>query len=182
MQGGQWMVTLVDNFGGTLPIFVLGIFELVAIFYFYGLENLCIDIEFMTKRRVTFYWRFCWFVLAPLIMTIVYIYSSITMKPLQYAGLDYPTRYLVIGWSIFIFAIFQLPIWFIFRFARSNLSASDTIIKIFKYTKLWGPRKENDRNEWLKYREEVKQRSRTIANGTGHSKLKKAYNFAFGNY
>lgn len=181
-QGGQWMTALVDNFGGTLPIFVLAIFEIVAIFYFYGLENLCIDIEFMTRRRVTFYWRICWFLLAPVIMTIVYIYSSITMEPLKYAGHDYPTKYLVIGWSIFLIAMMQLPLWFIYRFATSPLPASKAIVDIFHSTPLWGPRKPTDRNEWLKYHEEVKQRSRNIANASGHSRLVRSFNFAFGRY
>lgn len=176
------MITLVDNFGGTLPIFVLAIFELIAIFYFYGLENLCIDIEFMTKRHVTFYWRICWYFFAPLIMTIVYVYSSITMKPLKYAGLDYPNEYLIVGWCIFIFAMIQLPIWFLFRYMRSPMSAKKAFVNIFKSTTLWGPRKETDRNSWMKYREEVKLRNRTIANGTNHSKMRKAYNLAFGNY
>lgn len=43
--GGQWMLALVDNFGGTLLIFVLGIIEVVGIMYFYGeyggLEAVC---------------------------------------------------------------------------------------------------------------------------------------------
>ncbi|XP_055305392.1 sodium-dependent nutrient amino acid transporter 1 isoform X1 [Sitodiplosis mosellana] len=180
--GGQWMTVLVDNFGGTLPLFVLGIFEIIAIFYFYGLENLCIDIEFMTKRRVTFYWRLCWFFLAPVLMSIVYIHSSITMEPLKYAGHEYPTKYIVIGWGIFLFAMIQLPIWFIYRFARSPLPASKAIVDIFHSTNLWGPRKQNDRNEWLKYHEEVKQRSRNNAKASGHSRLVRAFNLALGRY
>lgn len=181
-QGGQWMIALVDNFGGTLPIFVLAIFELIAIFYFYGLENLAIDIEFMTGRKVSFYWRICWFLLAPIVMSIVYVYSSITMEPLQYAGLDYPSKYLYIGWSIFLFAMIQIPIWFVCRFIKSSEPIGKAIMRSFRYTKLWGPRNQTNRNEWLKYREEVKQRSRNIANEKGDTKLKRKFNLAFGKY
>lgn len=182
LQGGQWMTALVDNFGGTLPIFVLAIFEIIAIFYFYGLEKLCIDIEFMTKRRVTFYWRICWFVLAPVIMSVVYIYSSVTMEQLKYAGLEYPTRFLVVGWGIFLFAMIQLPIWFVYRIATSPFPASKAIFDVFRSTPLWGPRKQNDRQEWIKYHEEAKQRSRNIANASGHSQIVRAINVAFGWY
>lgn len=176
------MVTLVDNFGGTLPIFVLAIFEIIAIFYFYGLENLCHDIEFMTGRRVTFYWRICWFLLAPVVMTIVYVYSSITMESLQYAGLDYPPKYLYIGWSIFFFAMIQIPLWFGCRVVKSSEPLGKAIMKSFRYTKLWGPRKETNRNEWLKYTEEVKERSRNAANDRGHTNFRRKYNLAFGKY
>lgn len=176
------MTTLVDNFGGTLPMFVLAIFEIIAIFYFYGLENVCIDMKFMTGRKVTFYWRICWLVLAPLVMSVVYIYSSIMMKPLTYSGLNFPTAYLIIGWSIFGFAMLQLPMWFIWHWMQSNESASTAFVNAFKCTRLWGPRYQTDRSEWMKYREEMKQRARIIANTSGHSKLRRRFNLAFGRY
>lgn len=157
------MVTLVDNFGGTLPIFVLGIFELIAIFYFYGLANLCNDIKFMTGRHVTFYWRICWFLLAPLTMTIVFIYSTITMESLTYAGEKYPTPYLVAGWSIFLFAMLQLPLWFAWHLVLTkNQSSFYQVLKeSFRATKRWGPRDINNRTEWLKHNEEIKQNGQT---------------------
>lgn len=184
LQGGQWMITLVDNFGGTLPIFALGIFELIAIFFFYGLENFCIDVEFMTGRYVTFYWRICWIFLAPLTMTIVFIYSTITMKPLTYAGLSYPTEYMIAGWGIFLFAMLQLPIWFIWHVVRSKKSVSflTALKNSFHKTDRWGPRDPNNRTEWIKYKEEIKQRSRTNANAVKHSKWIQKIKLAFGKY
>lgn len=104
------------------------------------------------------------------------------MKPLQYAGLDFPTQYLIIGWSIFAFAMLQLPIWFIWQFCRSDDPPKLAFINSFKSSKLWGPRRQTDRNEWLKYREEVKERSRTNAKASGHSKFMQKINLAFGKY
>lgn len=34
--GGQWILNLIDHFGGTLLIFALAMLELTAIFYIYG--------------------------------------------------------------------------------------------------------------------------------------------------
>jgi solute carrier family 6 (neurotransmitter transporter, glycine) member 5/9 len=34
--GGQWVLTLVDHFGGTFLIFALAIVEIVVIFWIYG--------------------------------------------------------------------------------------------------------------------------------------------------
>lgn len=183
-QGGQWMVTLVDNFGGTLPIFVLGIFELIAIFYFYGLENLCNDVEFMTGRRVTFYWRICWILLAPVTMTIVFVYSTITMKSLTYAGNNYPNEYLVAGWSIFLISMLQIPLWFTWHLSRSKNSASilRCVKESFHTTKRWGPRDFNNRIEWLKYKEEAKQRNQSAADAANHPKWIRKIYLAFGKY
>lgn len=76
----------------------------------------------------------------------------------------------------------QLPIWFIWHFSRSNESPKKAFINTFKSSESWGPRKQTDRNEWLKYREEVKERSRARANASGHSKLMQKINLAFGRY
>lgn len=88
--GGQWILNLVDTYGGTYPIFCLAIFELIGIFWIYGLESFCDDIEFMTNMKVSIYWRLCWTIITPLLMTVMFIYSLISMQTIQYSGWDYP--------------------------------------------------------------------------------------------
>lgn len=85
------MLNLVDHFGGTFLIFVLGIAELIGIFWIYGLENLTNDVDFMISRRPGPYWRICWFLVTPLLMIVIFIYSMVTMKPLLFSGKTYPT-------------------------------------------------------------------------------------------
>lgn len=172
------MITLVDNFGGTLSIFVLGIVELVAIFYFYGMEDLCIDIEFMTGRYVSFYWRVCWLILSPLAMIIVFVYSTVTMKPLTYSKLDFPREYLIGGWCIFLVAMMQLVLWAGWEYARNKPSLKT----MFKPTHRWGPLDQTNRNEWMKYKEEYKQRTRSAAKAANHPRWLRKINLIFGKY
>lgn len=73
--GGQWMLNLVDHFGGTFLVFFLAILELVGIFWIYGVENFCWDIEFMLNRKVTAFWRISWFLITPLMMIAIFLYS-----------------------------------------------------------------------------------------------------------
>lgn len=43
-KGGQWMLNLIDHFGGTLIVFPLAIVEVAAVFWVYGkiiLDILC---------------------------------------------------------------------------------------------------------------------------------------------
>jgi solute carrier family 6 (neurotransmitter transporter, glycine) member 5/9 len=63
--GGQWILTLVDHFGGTFLIFALAIAEIMVIFWIYGLQNFCDDVEFMSKKKISMYWRINWAVLTP---------------------------------------------------------------------------------------------------------------------
>lgn len=179
------MTTLVDNFGGTLPIFVLGIFELVGIFYFYGLENLCIDVEFMAGRHVSFYWRICWFLLAPVVMTIVLIYSTVTMESLTYAGQPFPRPYIFAGWSIFYVAMAQVPVWFAWHFyqnTKEHDGLGAAFVATFRPIKRWGPRGAANKTDWLKHREEIKERTRAKATASNHSRLRRRFTAAFGWY
>lgn len=106
------MLNLVDYFGGTMLIFALAMFELVAIFWIYGeiikifkytffiykyfycflgIENFCWDLEYMTGRKASLYWRFCWFFITPVFMTFIFIYSMSNLEPLKYSGWEYPS-------------------------------------------------------------------------------------------
>lgn len=104
------MLNLVDYFGGTLLIFALAMFEMAAIFWIYGnsrkcyndsflymylllcpgIENFTLDLEYMTGRKTSFYWRICWFLITPVFMTFIFIYSMSNLEPLRYSGWDYP--------------------------------------------------------------------------------------------
>jgi len=181
--GGQWMLNLVDHFGGTLLIFLCGIFELTGIIWIYGIDNFCLDVQFMTGRRVSLYWRLCWLFLAPLLMISVFIYSLATLKPLTYAGLNYPTGYIEAGWCIFIIGGLQIPLWAIWTLShKMNLSFCDAIKKTFSPSKRWGPNNEIHRAEWIKYKEEALQRRALIVASSNHSYWRQKLNILLGKY
>lgn len=203
------MVTLVDTFGGTMIIFILGVFELIVIFWVYGeikneqtecrcatqvlknipsfiagIEDFCLDLEFTTGRKASFYWRFCWIFLSPASMILVLLYSFATMKPITYSGLDFPIEYVVGGWTILAVGLVQLPIWFIYAFAHNTKTTSvcDALYETFKPNKHWGPRSPQTRVEWLKFKEEAKQRHRLAARKANHSTWTQKLYIAFGKY
>lgn len=64
------MVTLVDFFGVQIVAYVFAIAELIAVFYVYGLNRFCRDIEFMLGFRPSIYWRACWKVI---VRQLIYI-------------------------------------------------------------------------------------------------------------
>lgn len=207
-QGGQWMLALVDNFGGTFLIFTVGIFEIIGIFWVYGnnkncikkiqvthlflttlnfkisgMEDFCLDIEFMTGRKVTFYWRFCWVFLTPVTMIVVFIYSTATLGPLTYAGLNYPDEYMLAGWCIFFVGLIQFPLWAIWACSHNcNRSVWNAISDTFKPSKRWGPNLEHNRIEWLIFKEEAKERQQLAIQTANHGVLKRKLYLLFGKY
>lgn len=89
----------------------------------------------MSGKRVSLYWRFCWSVVTPVLMIIIFVYSAISIEPLTYGRMNYPGEYIgktlsvvgrfrndqnsilnlesifffsAIGWSIFAFGVLQV--------------------------------------------------------------------------
>ncbi|XP_070133548.1 sodium-dependent nutrient amino acid transporter 1 isoform X1 [Drosophila bipectinata] len=138
--GGQYMLTLVDFFGASMIALVLGIAELYTIGWIYGTDRLCKDIEFMLGRKVGLYWRLCWSIITPLIMTTILIYFYATYEPLTYNNVIYPTWAYGIGWMITAFGILQLPIWMIVAIIRDPGTTLGAKIRgAFTPKKNWGP-------------------------------------------
>ncbi|XP_034097312.1 sodium-dependent nutrient amino acid transporter 1 isoform X1 [Drosophila albomicans] len=138
--GGQYMLTLVDFFGASMIALVLGIAELYTIGWIYGTDRLCKDIEFMLGRKVGLYWRLCWGVFTPLIMTVILIYFYATYEPLTYNNQYYPAWAYGVGWCITAFGIVQLPIWMIVAIIREPGSTlGEKVRGAFRPKKNWGP-------------------------------------------
>ncbi|XP_017154046.1 sodium-dependent nutrient amino acid transporter 1 isoform X1 [Drosophila miranda] len=138
--GGQYMLTLVDFFGASMIALVLGIAELYTIGWIYGTDRLCKDIEFMLGRKVGLYWRLCWSIFTPLIMTVILIYFYATYEPLTYNDKIYPGWAYSIGWTITAFGILQLPVWMIVAIVRDpGRTLGEKITGAFTPTKNWGP-------------------------------------------
>ncbi|KMQ88004.1 sodium-dependent nutrient amino acid transporter 1-like protein [Lasius niger] len=88
--GGQWFITLVDYYGGTFVAIIVGVLEMITIFWMYGLSNFLNDMEFMLGKRLGIYWRSCWLLITPLLMIVILIYTCATYEPLMYDGVRFP--------------------------------------------------------------------------------------------
>lgn len=66
-----------------------------------GLENLCLDIEFMLGRgRSSLYWRLCWGIITPAMMLVVFFYALVSFEAVTF-GDDYEYPTLGIGKALF---------------------------------------------------------------------------------
>lgn len=81
---------LVDYYGGTFVAIIVGVLEVMTIFWVYGLSNFINDMEFMLGKRLGFYWRSCWLVITPLLMIVILIYMCATYEPPTYDGAPFP--------------------------------------------------------------------------------------------
>jgi solute carrier family 6 (neurotransmitter transporter, glycine) member 5/9 len=160
--GGQWMLNLIDHFGGTFLVFALAIIEMLAIFYVYGIENFCDDIEFMLKWKPTIFWRVSWRFVTPGIMIVIFVYYMAILETPTYGGWVYPAGYMALGWAVFVLGFLQLPFWIVWFLVRKRkLPLSDRVKEGASPSDNWGPKNAEEHAAWLLYKSEA-QRKRTV--------------------
>lgn len=180
--GGQWMLNLVDHFGGTFLIFALAILELIGIIWVYGLENFCWDLEFMLNRKVGAFWRISWFIVTPFLMLLIFIYNMAVLKNPTFMAKDYPTASLIAGWLIFSLGIAQILIWGIWVASREEfpVGGGSKFKALFKLNSEWGPKSPKLRKEWHSFKAE--QLEKRKIQSEGHSKFKQMVNILLVKY
>lgn len=107
--GGQFMVTLVDNFGGNVNIYILATLECIGIAWVYGLNNFVKDVEFMLNKKVSWYWKICWGGIIPVLLTVVMLYSLITGERLTHNGHHFPDVAIYLGWILTAISVLMVP-------------------------------------------------------------------------
>ncbi|XP_032667885.1 sodium-dependent nutrient amino acid transporter 1-like isoform X2 [Odontomachus brunneus] len=148
--GGQWIVTLVDYYGGTFVAIIVGVFEMVSIFWVYGLSNFLDDMEFMLGKRLGIYWRLCWLLITPLLMIVILIYTIATYEPPKYNNSRFPDYAYGVGWFVFSIGMFPI-VWWICQKIIENRSSC--LIKSVKSAfqpaaGKWGPKDPKLHREW----------------------------------
>ncbi|XP_061886134.1 sodium-dependent neutral amino acid transporter B(0)AT1-like [Entelurus aequoreus] len=86
MRSGNYWLALFDNFAGSIPLLVIGLSEMVAVMYIYGVDKFNEDIEFMIGHKPNIFWQVTWRVVSPLIMVIILVFYFVTQvtKTLTY--------------------------------------------------------------------------------------------------
>ena len=94
--GGQIMLEMVDYYGGTVLILALASVEVIAINWIYGTNILTRDFNFMLNTQLSVYWRFCWGVLCPVLLPLLFLYVLFTQAGIP----EIPLGCQVIGWIL----------------------------------------------------------------------------------
>ncbi|XP_017768589.1 PREDICTED: sodium-dependent nutrient amino acid transporter 1-like [Nicrophorus vespilloides] len=156
--GGQFIVTLLDYFGGTFIFFILTTMEVICVFWWYGLENFCDDIEFMLKRKVGLYWRISWGVITPVVLVVIFIYFVATLERLQHEGLDFPDHVLAFGWVILGVGLLQIIIWWSYYLIHKRKIGFKNALRQSLSHEKWGPKNPEYRAAWLERKKQLAER------------------------
>ncbi|XP_042205816.1 sodium-dependent nutrient amino acid transporter 1-like isoform X2 [Homarus americanus] len=151
---GQYVLELINYYGGGFIIFILVVFEVAAIHWVYGVNNFCRDIEFMLGRKTGYYWKFCWAILIPALLSIIFIYSQTTAKRLAVGSYVFSSGAIAFGVCLAVLACFMVPIFFgveLMRTRNGSASLWEAILKTFKPTAEWCPKDPILRQEYRQF-------------------------------
>uniref|UniRef100_A0A3Q3GDF5 Transporter n=1 Tax=Labrus bergylta TaxID=56723 RepID=A0A3Q3GDF5_9LABR len=89
-HSGIYWVTLFDNFAGSVPLLTIGLFEMIAVVYVYGIDRFNDDIEFMIGYKPSIFWQFSWRISSPLVVLVILVFYLVTQgqKELTYLVWD----------------------------------------------------------------------------------------------
>ncbi|XP_035765579.1 sodium-dependent neutral amino acid transporter B(0)AT1-like [Neolamprologus brichardi] len=87
---GIYWVTLFDNFAGSVPLLTIGLFEMIAVVYIYGIDRFNEDIKFMVGRKPSIFWQITWRFISPLIVLVILVFYLVAQaqKQLNYLVWD----------------------------------------------------------------------------------------------
>ncbi|KAG7166516.1 Sodium-dependent nutrient amino acid transporter 1-like 1, partial [Homarus americanus] len=128
--GGQWILDLVDFFGGGFIIYILVIVETVAINYIYGTKRFLSDLNFMLNIELGLYWKFCWAFIIPVGLTAILIYSLVDFTLPTFENKPYPDS--------------------AYLYNNGKSTFSEKVKNVFQPKDTWGPKKRVNREEWKK--------------------------------
>ncbi|XP_046389982.1 sodium- and chloride-dependent GABA transporter ine isoform X1 [Ischnura elegans] len=111
-QGGIYFFQLIDHYAASISIMYLAFFEVIAISWFYGADRLCQNVLEMTGRMPSFFFRFCWWIAAPVLIMAVWVFSLIDYYPPTYNNKKYvyPRWAEGLGWGMSSLSLACIPL------------------------------------------------------------------------
>ncbi|XP_044732346.1 sodium- and chloride-dependent GABA transporter ine-like isoform X2 [Chrysoperla carnea] len=121
-QGGIYYFQLIDHYAASISIMYLAFFEIIAVAWFYGAWRLSKNVEDMTGHPPSLYFRFCWLILAPLLLLFLWIFALIDYTPPTYdnGNYTYPDWAIGLGWFISSLSLICIPAFAIIVFIKSE--------------------------------------------------------------
>ncbi|KAF5276540.1 hypothetical protein FQR65_LT03970 [Abscondita terminalis] len=119
-NGGIYFFQLIDHYAASISIMYLAFFEIIAVAWIYGVNRISKNVESMTGRVPSLYFKFCWVIAAPLLIFAVWIFCLIDYEAPTYnkGKYHYPVWAVVLGWVISSLSILCIPLYAMYMFAK----------------------------------------------------------------
>ncbi|KAJ3588801.1 hypothetical protein NHX12_009655 [Muraenolepis orangiensis] len=110
MQVGIYVFQLMDHYTAIVSILFLAFFEVIAICWIYGVKRLSDSLQEMNGKGANLYFKFCWLIAGPVLITVILVFSIIQFKPARYEDKVFPPWAQGVGWVIALASIIWVPL------------------------------------------------------------------------
>ncbi|RUS88183.1 hypothetical protein EGW08_004080 [Elysia chlorotica] len=140
----------------------LSITECLVMSWIYGVDRFMKDIELMTGKKPSNYWKFMWQFFSPALVLTTLIFNIYNMQRVSLEDYTFPEWAVMVGWVFGVMAIVPLPICAAYAVSRIKTgSLRQRILLLCQPAVNFGPVKEEDREcyfqsfnefDWIRYR------------------------------
>ncbi|KAF0308189.1 Sodium- and chloride-dependent glycine transporter 2 [Amphibalanus amphitrite] len=149
-QGGRYIIDLMDTYAAGWPYLFIGLMELIAMYWVYGVGKFYRDLEniqgFSPGLRLRSHITVVYGTLSPALISVILVLSWIDWTPLESGGYVYPFWANVIGWCMAIIIIAVVPLGFL---ADVIFVQKGNVLASFRET-----------DEWYKHSENIEMREK----------------------
>ncbi|XP_022325413.2 sodium- and chloride-dependent glycine transporter 1-like [Crassostrea virginica] len=149
MQGGIYVLQIMDWYCATFSLMLLSLTECVVIAWIYGADRFYKDIELMIGYQPGVWWKICWKFITPVTITFIWLFSVTQLSPVTYGDYEYPNGAIVFGWMLGLASLLPVPLCAVIAILREKGSLVQRIKKLVRHTEDWGPAVEKHRVRYL---------------------------------
>ncbi|KAK6173295.1 hypothetical protein SNE40_016772 [Patella caerulea] len=149
MQGGVYILQIMDWYASSFSLMLMSLAECVAIAWVYGADRFYKDIELMIGYQPCIWWKICWKFITPVIILSIWIFSVASLEPVSYKDYQYPTWAIGFGWALSLVSFLPLPVLAIYQIYHEEGPLLQRIIHLSKPASNWGPALQKHREEYL---------------------------------
>ncbi|XP_028967335.1 sodium-dependent proline transporter [Galendromus occidentalis] len=142
MDGGMYVLQLMDNYVASYSALTIGLSEVIVIGWVYGADRFLDDIKVMLKEYPypKTYWKILWKFVVPTLILLILGFSLVKLEPTKYGDYVYPAWATALGWSMSLFSISAIPAVMIYKLSEARGDFWTRVSTLTQPTADWGPK------------------------------------------
>ncbi|OWF47646.1 Sodium- and chloride-dependent glycine transporter 2 [Mizuhopecten yessoensis] len=139
MQGGVYVLQIMDWYCSTFSLMILSLTECIVIGWIYGADRFYKDLEMMIGYQPCAWWKICWCFVTPTLILFIWLFSVTQLSPVTYGTYHYPQWAIALGWFLGMLSLAPIPTCAIIAILQEKGPLMLRVKKLTKPAENFGP-------------------------------------------
>ncbi|OWF47645.1 sodium- and chloride-dependent GABA transporter 1-like [Mizuhopecten yessoensis] len=149
MQGGVYVLQIMDWYCSTFSLMILSLTECIVIGWIYGADRFYRDIELMIGYQPCVWWKISWCYITPILILFIWLFSVTQLSPVTYGDYHYPQWAIILGWFLGLISLAPVPICAVILIFKETGPIMLRVKKLLKPAENFGPAVPKYREEYV---------------------------------